>query len=485
MNYPVIRWFGVAFFLILALALIIIPVHGYRYLYQGDIVCVGQHVDVSGVLGGYTSVAYYGKYGEFIDPTYLIELPMSKKGWYDFYLDPVIFESRLGPWYKFVGNTTGIEHGNTIAFRVDSKNSCNVNLTTNVTNVTPTPTPIPIIVSPKRFDTDLQVAYGDALILPVNTKLAPPRLWLFGRVDKIYNKSYSKQTVNLSKEEIKELEPGIYTLITQFPGKNTVFEVGYSKIVTDARTIEQLTSPWVAIKPTDVFGLTPRLVLGEFKKMVTASDDSLVEYRLEVASPVIDIASIDETYDSGKDVLDVRGYTNVAKNTELTFVMDKDKQTARTIRENTYHELVKEDTPNYWRYFQVLVPIDYETIPVGKHFITVSSPQGATQTVSFDVYDMPVGQVRPNASIKYVAGNQFIPKPTAEIVTVIQTVIQTQTVFVPVTPRDDVVYAQQKKASDANYWYWVSTGATVLVVGVVLSLSGWYLIRVVKRARLR
>jgi hypothetical protein len=310
---------------------------------------------------------------------------------------------------------------------------------------------------------------------------------VFGRLDKIYNKTFARQTVSLTPSEIQNLEPGTYTIITQFPGKNTIFEVGYSKIVdvANSKTSEQLTSPWAAIKPVDVFGLQPRMVLVAFRKMATTTDDVLVEYRLEVANPVIDIVSIDETYEGGKDVLDVRGYTNVAKGTMLSFVIDEDSQTVRTMRENTFTEVVQETAPNAWRYFQVLIPIDYETIPVGKHFITAIAPQGARQTVSFDVYDMPAGQETPPATIKYVAGNQFIPKPTAEIVTVIQTVIQTQTIYVPVTPNDEQVYLQQKKASDVNYRYWITNGIIVLAFGVVVSVGSWYGYRVVKRARLR
>ena len=126
--------------------------------------------------------AYYGLAGDTeSNPQYVIEMSGRKSDYYNFYLDPAIFGTRLGPWYQFVGNDTGVEHGNLLAFRV-VKELPKVNVTPTGPTVAPTPIPQEQIVPPKTFDTDYQIAYGDQLILPVNTKVPPPRLWIFGQV---------------------------------------------------------------------------------------------------------------------------------------------------------------------------------------------------------------------------------------------------------------------------------------------------------------
>jgi len=452
---------------------------------QGDMVEVKSMIDLTGVMGWAEKMAYYGYSGDLeSDPMYILDLPDTKKGYYQFYIDPEIFGQRLGPWFQYYGNNTGTEHGNLLMFRVVQKLP-EVNVTPATPTPEPTPTPKPSIVLPKAFETDFQIAYGDPFSVTVNDKYMPARLWVFGRQDKVYNKSFPKSVVTLSPEEVQNLEPGTYTVIVQNPGKNAIFEVGYTRTVTDSTTTEELTSPWAAVKPVDIYGIQPRMALVEFRKMIAGTDDPITEYRLEIADPVIDMVSIDETYSEGKDVLDIRGYTNVAEGTEITFVMDKDWQTPRTIRANTFMEIVRQDVPNEWRYFQIFIPIDYSQIPIGQHMISASTPQGATQSIPFYVYDLPAGQVTPNETIKYVAGNIFVPTPTPEIIKVVETVIQTQIVTVPVTPATEVVYAQQKKASDENFWFWITNGIIVFVILVIGYFSGRYILRVIKRARLR
>ena len=240
------------------------------------------------------------------------------------------------------------------------------------------------------------------------------------------------------------------------------------------------------VKPIDVFGSQPSIVLMNFIKMIGATDDTIVQYRLEISSPILDIASIDETYEGGKDVLDIRGYTNVAKDTPVLVVMDEDEQTARTLNTSLVMTVVKEDAPNLWRYFQIYLPIDYETIPVGQHEITASTPQGAKQTVPFYVYDLPKGQVTPNETIKYVSGNQFLDPVTVTIT--IPVPGPTQIVTVRVTPPNEQVYAQQKiildqqkSQKDAQDFF----RNIIIVVIIIIVVLGLYLIRVIKKARLR
>ena len=489
-NYSgLLRWFLIAFLLSVLVYFITPPVDALiPRLEQGDLVAVGSVVDISGVVGWTTTgdyyLAYYGRSGYEMDPQYIITISGSKKLLYNFYIDPAIFDQRLGQWFQFYGNTTNLEHGNLLAFRV-VKELPAVNVTNTTPTPLPTPTPEPFIVLPKNFDTDYQIAYGDPFSVTVNEKYMPARLWVFGRLDAFYNRSYPTSKIVITPGDIQTLEAGTYTVIVQNPGKNAIFEVGYTKTITDITTTEELTSPWAAVKPVDIYGIQPRMVLVEFHKLLSTTDDVLTEYRIEIANPVIDIISIDEVYSGGKDVLDIRGYTNVAVGTEITFVMDKDKQTDRTLRANTFVEVVREQTPNQWRYFQVIIPINYDEMPVGQHQITATVPQGASQTVPYYVYDLPAGQVTPNETVKYIAGDLFRPTPTPEIVTVVQTVIQTQIVTVPVTPSNEQVYDQQKRASDTNFWFWISNGTIIVTLGSIMYFGGWYVFNVIKRARLK
>lgn len=500
MNREVIRWFGTACLLILLLALIVLPVKGAEtpFILQGGAVVPGSYVDVSGCVGWSGEIAWYGQSGDLeSNPQFVYTLPTKRNAIINttfyvdpnayFYVDPAIFGQRLGMWYQFYGNDTGIEHGNLQAFNVVTELP-KVNGTPVSSTPVPTPTPIPVIVQPKRYDTDYQIAYGDPLSIVVNNKTMPARLWVFGRIDSVYNKTFPTSVVSLSRTEIQNLETGSYTVIVQNPGKNAVFELGYSKIVSDVKTVEELvgtpcTLSGCTVTRTNIYGFQPRMVMTEFRKMIKSTDDPITEYRIEVVHPTIDITSIDETYWEGKDVLDIRGYTNVAKDTPIAFVMDKDKQTEKTLPTETYMESVKQDAPNKWGYFQVRIPIDYEEIPVGQHEITATVPQGATQTVPFYVYDLPEGQEVPNETVKYVAGDLFRPTPTPERIVETITVIETQTIFVPVTPNDEQVYLAQKRASDANWKYWMTTLGLVLVVGTMVSLGSWYMWGVIKRAR--
>lgn len=490
MNYPeVIRWFGIGCLLILLVALIVLPVQAaeIRRPMQGDPVGISEVVDITGVMGWAEKIAYYGYSGDLeSDPLYVLELPDTKKGYYQFYIDPKIFETRLGPWYQFYGNESTIEHGNLLMFRV-VKVLPVTNITPGATPV-PTQTPVSQVVEPKKFDTDYQIAYGDPFQIIINNKTMPARLWVFGRIDSVYNKTFPTSIVSLSNKEVQALETGSYTVLVQNPGKNAIFEVGYRKQVDDTHTIEELTGNFCSIsgcqvKNTNIYGFQPRMVMTEFRSMIKQTDDPITEKRIEVAHPTIEISQVDETYYQGKDVLDIRGYTNVAKGTAIAVIFDEEKQTARTITNKTYVVPVQETAPNQWRFFQVYIPIDYDEIPVGQHEITARVPQGAEQTVPFYVYDLPAGQETPNATIKYISGNQFIPTPTPLEIRIIETVIQTQTIFVPVTPNDEQVYIAQKKASDANWRYWLTTIGLVTLVGTIVTAGSWYLWTVVRRAR--
>jgi Domain of unknown function (DUF3821) len=134
---------------------------GITKIQQGQNVPVGDTVDISGVIPPYPQLAYWDGYNAYDSaPTYVITLPNNRRGWYSFYVDPTIFATRLGSWYKYDQNIGYESKGNTLAFVAVGGNVPQVitNPTTNdisetftplPTSSTSTPTPIPTpILSP-------------------------------------------------------------------------------------------------------------------------------------------------------------------------------------------------------------------------------------------------------------------------------------------------------------------------------------------------
>jgi len=92
---------------------------GSPRIQQGQTVYVNDTVDISGVVPPYPQLAYWDGVDMYsTPPTYTITLPVSHGGYYNFYVDPAIFATRLGRWYKY-DSTIGYEpKGNNLAFVV-------------------------------------------------------------------------------------------------------------------------------------------------------------------------------------------------------------------------------------------------------------------------------------------------------------------------------------------------------------------------------
>ncbi|MFA4876953.1 MAG: DUF3821 domain-containing protein [Methanoregula sp.] len=134
-----VEWMKCIFFLAAAL-FFIIPVAGAAggiiYVHQGQTVRVNDTLDITGVASPYTQLAYWDGVDMYNSvPSYIVGFTSQREE--NFYLDPKIFSTRLGAWYKYDKKTGYEPHGNNLAFFVVARDSF-----TELTN-TPAPTPTP------------------------------------------------------------------------------------------------------------------------------------------------------------------------------------------------------------------------------------------------------------------------------------------------------------------------------------------------------
>jgi len=116
---------------------------------QGQTVYVSDTIDISGVVPPYPQLAYWDGTNMYDStPTYIITLPANQTIWYNFYLDPAIFATRLGAWYKY-DSTIGYEpNGNSLAFVVAEPNIARIMSTVPLSTITRIVTPVPTPSTP-------------------------------------------------------------------------------------------------------------------------------------------------------------------------------------------------------------------------------------------------------------------------------------------------------------------------------------------------
>ena len=105
---------------------------------QGEAVHVSDIIDISGVLPPYPQLAYWdGVKAYDSPPSYILTVSNIHDGLENFYVDPAIFATKLGAWYKYDSDIGYEAKGDSLAFVV-FKN------TTPVTLNTITTTPVPL-----------------------------------------------------------------------------------------------------------------------------------------------------------------------------------------------------------------------------------------------------------------------------------------------------------------------------------------------------
>jgi len=449
----------------------------YRLSAQGATVYINDTVDLRGQ-GWNSGLAWYGKYSEYEYPRYIIDYnfnPYSAQNPKQFYIDPVVFTGRSGPWYQFYGNTTE-RNGNLISFKVKEEyrnytltlpNGQVFNMSEVLINRTIIEPRVPKeVIMPEVPITGYLIAKGESL----TTNLS--KVWIFGNTKGLYDK-----TGYITKEQIQTLPVGSYKLVRQEPGNNTIIEVGYDS------TTNQLTSPWKGVASIPLEGLQPMMVKDLFMGMVGKTDDIIETYNMEFEEPSITINRYDEVdvgtrtvykYEPGMTLLDVRGYSNVANGTKLYFIIDPNKQNARSIEQNTYTtEAIKTSHGNK-SYYRVYIPINKNLMTNEMHTIKAYTEIGGFIFADFPVSEMPADSFIPNASAKYIGDrNPWVPTPTPEVRIQKEIVTVKEQVPVLIPPSDaQISEAAQRIIDDQNRKV---EGLIVLgIVGMfILAFMGW------------
>ena len=484
----------------------IIPYH--PYIHQGDSVYINDTIDISGVVPPYPELAYWNGYDMYdSNASYIVKIPDTLNAYYSFYLDPSIFLTRTGKWYKYDPNVGFEPNGNNLAFVVYPQSYKNstlrysngsvFNLTQYIVgNYSSSSGPITPPVEIKHVS-DYLLAIGDPFIITTNETT---NLWLFGRINQLADyQSFNSTQINVSPSVISGFEPGAYTLMMQtIRNGSTNFTVKYDNQNSAIKWFDPTT---FTIQGLSTLGLSPQVFLQKFEQIIPETYDNFELHNLTLQSPSIDIQSISEMmsnsnatinqagvteYNTNISFIEVKGYTNVKIGSIIRFILDQNEQTDKTIKAYTSTAVVGgTGNPGDMRWFDIAIPVDKYNMATGPHTITgyTNLSTGGT-TAMFDIYSAPAGTYIPPATVRYVAGQygeqEFIPTPTP--VTVIKTIPvpgPTQTVIVTITPSEDEIKAQQQIVIVQEEKTW----ALRIIIGAIVIFGIWYLISLYLRRR--
>jgi hypothetical protein len=459
---------------------------------QGDNVYVGDTVDISRVTGWAGSLAWFNGYepGDGYTP-FTIPLPETRKGYYNFYVNPDVFKDKLGMWYQWYGNVEG--SGNLEAFYVMpasmkqyAQPKPEVNITENISVANKN---LPIV--PTKHISDYLVARGDDFNISVNGYAS---VWLFGVNDGIYDYNGKvNNSVTINSTILRGCSPGSYQLLVQEHGNYSSHRL--LRYNTDLQEVEWFDIEDFMVKSFSANGLSPQVLVAKIKEKIPEISDKFTWYKFEIQEPSISIVSIDTlnmynqsiydretTYVRNETYLDVRGYTNVAPGTNLTYYLDKEKG----IESYHSHGIAWGNYGGDMRWFQAIIPIDKFDMPLGEHWVRAETELGGYTIVPFVLYEYPEGTYIPDKPIRYVSGRygdtEFIPTPTPQTVIVTQQVTVTRTITIPVTPSDEQVKAQQDIIISEK---WDATLKLVAELIWVMILGGYLMSVIVRRIRNR
>jgi hypothetical protein len=411
---------------------------------QGQCVELNSTIDVSG-LGWYSGqIDYFGRYFRDFSPVVnqttvsTAKIPSSVKAAREFYVDPAIFGPYPGYWYAHYD--TDQKAGNSRFFYVNE--TCPMNESnwiirpTESVVVISNKTPAPTGRLDERHVTDILLAHGDTLayVAPNNTY---SRVWVFGPGGIVYDYPTVDNVVQFKEDVFRNIPPGDYNVLIIQPGPNGIVEEYYDPAWKPERfsndTWPAIISPFRDVDPININGMPPLMVQDLLEQRVMNSrDDVINKWKLTVQEPEIQIMQINQIITSENLVwVNIRGYTNVVNNTELTIKFDAGTPgygmtgpDISTIAKGT-------EDPGAWRQFNSMFLVNFKDISPGPHSYTMTSPQGASATVPiYKRVELPAHYV-PNQTLEFFDNSPFIPKPTPEIVekVVEKEVIKYQTVI--------------------------------------------------------
>jgi hypothetical protein len=410
-------------------------------------------------------------------------------------VEPVIFPT--GTWYQWSADGKLFDHGNNIAFEVRAgtrpvANVTYANVTGNETAITPMEEEESLPLT-RVHVADYYIARGDPVNVTFENQTA--QVWVIqarndgglGWLPPVIAGNYTE----FSGYDTGRLQTGAnYSILIQDLGQNGVADLVYRNITrtrSDGHMDDVIISPLNPSNETIVSGLQPWMVRDKFMQMLSEGfwvdqglgrtnlfDDNITERSMVLEVPSAEIREIYEIPSRGNETLDATiiratGYTNLQYGAEIRIVLDINRTTSRTIEDSSWTTTVIGKKIGDKRQFTVSVPLYFREIGPGEHFLTAITPQGIETTVSFHVYDIPEGQVAPEATHRYVGGNEWVPTPTPKVIEKFVEVPKVEYVYVTPeptpTPEPAPFYTQPP-------WSFV-IGA--ILAFIVAGLLGWAL----------
>ena len=421
-----------------------IPYNNNTRITQGQCVEIGGVYDVSGVIGfttllDYNAFAYYTRYEDAYDPSnnasvsYIHKMPNNRIGYYQFFVDPAIFKTRLGYWYQYTGQYE--RAANKRAFYVSDKCIKDVNETT-VALENNTPTLINPLVIESRHVSDILLANDDPLFLDMSGEC---RVWVFGTTKSILAKDIIIEgNLILDKKTIRDFNAGVYTIGLQTVGADGKYAVDYTTSDRSAFPQKFLTPIYRSQPIVDITGLQPTMIKDALINALQNSDDGFVTYNMTIEEPHVDISGYQETKVGNFSVLEVTGYTNKIPGTPITLYIDRKNQTGKSIKYPSMTITTEAGNIGDYRTFHGYLPLIYDEIAPGYHQLEAMLPSGKMSQVSFYIREEPAENYIPPTYHRFVDGNPFIPTPTPIIIEkevikeVTKVVINETTVYIPV-----------------------------------------------------
>ena len=470
------------------------------WIQQGEHVFVGYTYDVSGVIPPYAQIAYWDGYDIYDSaPTYNITLSGRKKEYYDFYIDPEIFLTRLGRWYKYDGvyESNSNNHAFTVElFRKNQTltlpNGTVVNQSFFLTNesmrqlLNPTPE-----ILPEKYENDYLITTREKFNVTVKNLTA---MWLFNGEDNSIIYSKGDSYILFNDTQISKLRPGIYSLLIQTIGNNTQgFDVQF-----DGSKIRWFNQEEFTITEIDTANMVPEVAIKKLQEVFPKTRDKYEIVKLSVQYPTVIISQMEEAYstsakifyhDSSRrgnvSVMDVRGYVNTLPGVNITVTLDAANTYIRDKKFTTFNATAIGKSDGYWRQWQVYIPFYWDALESGvMHTISAESVLGGgVAYADFEISEGPANSYVPPETIKWIEDrNPWVPKPTPEIVTEIKHVTVKETVTIPVPPSEETILEQQRVAYWEGFWALAKIIGGVIAGIICIGIAVW-IVSAMKRAK--
>jgi hypothetical protein len=234
----------------------------------------------------------------------------------------------------------------------------------------------------------------------------------------------------------------------------------------------------VDLKP---LGLNQEVRLQKFREIWQYTLDDWKEYNLVVQDPSIEITELEqESWTENQTYLHLLGYTNVKNGTPLTFIIDEDKQTVRSLKYSSFTTNAQGTGSGDMRWFEISIPLIWENTYVGEHSLTANTSAGGEMRYDYHIWEAPESSYVPPKTVKYIGGNEFVPTPTPEVLTVEVTrdVIHTVTVVTVETVDYNKLANEQANKSVPLIMGYVGWG---LLLGIPSLYLVWVVLRAVYR----